>query len=67
MLDLNTQPDIPRFELKLPNGETKSYDTLLISFKLRSLDAEKDPTRIQKVVNEVFEIDIDAWPAMIVL
>ena len=67
MLDLNEQPDVPRFELKLTDGETKSYDTLLTSFRLKALDAEKDPTKIQGVINGVFEINVDAWPAMIIL
>lgn len=67
MLDLNEQPKLPPFELKTTTGETKSYDTLLISYALRSLDAEQDPAAIQTTVNRVFEVDVDAWTAMVIL
>ena len=67
MLDLNEQPAVPAYELKLINGEVKSYDTLLISFALRALDAESDPGVIQELVNKIFKINVDAWQAMIIL
>ena len=67
MFDLNEQPKLPRYELKTSSGETKSYDTLLTSYALRALDVEKDPARIHKVICEVFEIEIEAWEAMLVL
>lgn len=67
MLNLNEQPSLPKFELKTEKGEIKSYDTLLISYLLRDLDAEKDPTEIQRVVNKVFEVEVDSWMAMVIL
>ena len=67
MLDLNEQPDLPRFELKTLDGEVKSYDTLLISNQLRALDGEKDPAKIQEIINKVFEVNVDAWTTMIIL
>lgn len=67
MLDLNEQPKLPKYELKLVDGETKSYDTLLISYRLRALDVEKDPAKIHEVICRVFEVEIDAWEAMLVL
>lgn len=67
MLDLNEQPKLSNYELKLLDGETKSYDTLLISYALRVLDVEKDPTEIQKVICQVFEVDVDAFTAMVIL
>lgn len=67
MLDLNEQPQLPNYELKLKDGSTKSHDLLLLSYKLRALDGEKDPAKIQEIVNEVFEIDVDALSAMIII
>ena len=67
MFDLNEQPKLPQYGLKLKSGETKSYDTLLTSYSLRALDAEKDPVEIHKVICTVFEIEVDAWEAMLVL
>jgi len=67
MLDLNEQPNLPRFELKMPDGEVKSYDTLLLSYQLKVLDEEKDPAKIHEFINKAFEINVDAWPAMIIL
>lgn len=67
MLDLNEQPEISRFELKTIDGDVKSYDTLLISYQLKVLDTEKDPAKIHEIINKVFEINVDAWAAMIIL
>lgn len=67
MFDLNEQPKLPQYVLKLTDGETKSYDTLLISYQLRALDVEKDPAQIHEVICKVFEVKIEAWEAMLVL
>lgn len=67
MLDLNEQPEVVPFELKTKEGETKSYDTLLMSYRLRDLDAEQDPEAIQTVINKAFEINVNAWTAMVIL
>jgi len=67
MFDLNEQPKLPQYVLKLTDGETKSYDTLLISYQLRALDVEKDPAKIHEVMCKVFEVEIEAWEAMLVL
>lgn len=67
MLDLNEQPTIPRYELKLADGATKSYDALLISYNLRTLDAEGDPAKIQQAVNQLFEIEVDSFAALAIL
>lgn len=67
MLDLNEQPSLPRYELKLTAGEVKSFDLLLLSYELRALDGELDPTKIQVIVNKVFELDVDAFTAMVII
>jgi len=67
MFDLNEQPKLPQYVLKLTDGETKSYDTLLISYQLSVLDKEKDPAKIHEVICRVFEVKIEAWEAMLVL
>ncbi len=67
MFDLNEQPKIPSFQLKTTDGVVKSYDTVLISYKLRVLDAEKDPAAIQTLVNNVFEINVETWETMLIL
>ncbi len=67
MLDLNEQETVPRYELKLTDGATKSYDTLLLSYQLRTLDAEGDPAKICDVVNKIFEIDVDSFAALAIL
>lgn len=67
MLDLNEQPQIPKYELKLLDGTVKSYDPVLLSFELRALDGEKDPAKIQAIVNGVFAIDVDALAAMVIV
>lgn len=67
MLDLNEQPKLPSYELKTPTGEIKSYDTLLISYALRVLDKEKDPAKIQELINKTFEIEVDAFTALTIL
>jgi len=67
MLDLNEQTTVPRYELKLIGGETKSYDTLLLSYQLRTLDAEGDPAKICDVVNKIFEIEVDSFTALAIL
>lgn len=67
MFDLNEQTTVPRYELKLKNDETKSYDTLLLSYGLRDLDAEGDTTKIKEVVNKLFEIEVDAYDALLIL
>ena len=59
MFDLGTQTTIPRYEVKLPNGETKSYDALLLGYKLRLLEGEDDPAKIQTCVNTAFEFEIE--------
>jgi len=63
MFDLDAQEKLPRYELKLPGGEIKSYDSLLIGFKLHSLEGETDPEKIRAHVNEVFELELDAFAA----
>lgn len=67
MLDFSTQPEIPNYEIKLRTGETKSYDGLILSFKLRALDGVQEPEQIQAIVNEVLEIDVTALDAMLIL
>ena len=67
MFDLNEQPSLPEYELKLKSGETKSFDTLLISYKLQALDGEKDPEKIQEIINKAFEVNVDSFTAMIIL
>jgi len=67
MFDLNDQPELPQYTLKLKSGEIKSCDTLLTSYALRALDVEKDPVEIHKVICAVFEIEVSAWEAMLVL
>jgi len=67
MLDLNEQPRIPKYELKLDDGTVKSYDPVLLSYELRVLDGEKDPGKIRETVNKVFEIDIDTFEAMLII
>lgn len=67
MLDLNEQPQVPRYELKV--GEvTKSYDPIILGYALRDLkETETDPGVLQHKVNEVLEIDVDAFTAGIIL
>lgn len=67
MLDLNEQPNLPRYELKLPGGETKSYDPLVLGFALRCTEGVEDPVALQKAVNEAFELDVDTYHACIIL
>lgn len=67
MLDLNEQPSLPEYSLKLKGGETKSFDTLLLSYRLQALDGENDPEKIQGIINKAFEIDVDGFTAMIIL
>ena len=67
MFDLNEQPTLPRYELKVVGGGVKSYDAILVSFDLRVLDGERDPTKIREVVNRIFEVDVDALSAMSIL
>lgn len=67
MFDLNEQPKLPKYELKTSSGEVKSYDTLLISYALKALDEEKDPAKIHQVICKIFEVEIEAWEAMLVL
>jgi len=67
MLDLNDQLTPPRYELKLTDGEVKSYDSLLLSYGLRTLDAEGDPAKIQEVVNKLFDIDVDSFTTLNIL
>lgn len=67
MLDLNEQPQLPEYILKLRDGVTKSFDLLLLSYKLRVLDGEEDAAKIREIVNQVFEIDIDAFDAMVII
>lgn len=67
MFDLNEQPQLPSYELKLRDGSVKSFDPLLVSYKLRVLDEEVDPVKIQGIINKVFEIDVDAISAMLIV
>jgi hypothetical protein len=67
MFDLNELPKIPRYEMKLPSGELKSYDPVSLSYKLRVLEGEDDPDVIGKVVCEVFEISVDGFTAAAIL
>lgn len=67
MFDLSEQTQIPNYELKLRDGTHKSYDTVLLSYKLRSLDGEEDPAKLQEVVNTAFEIEVDALTAMLII
>jgi len=62
MLELDEQ--LPNYELKLADGTVKSYDLLLLSYKLRALDGEEDPAKIREIINKVFEIEVDAFDAM---
>lgn len=65
MLELNEQ--LPNYELKLVTGEVKSFDLLLLSYKLRVLDGEEDPAEIREIINKVFEIEVDAFSAMCII
>ncbi len=67
MLDLKTQEALPHYEFRLEDGSTKSYDPLPIGYKLQALEGEEDPEAIQKIVNKVFGIDVDAFTAMTIL
>lgn len=67
MLDLNEQPSLPEYELKLKDGETKSFDTLLLSYKLQALDGEKNPEKIQEIINKAFEVNVDGFTALVIL
>ena len=60
MFDLSTQVVLPRYELKLASGETKSYDSLLVGYKLHTIEGETNPEKIQACVNAAFGIEIDA-------
>ena len=67
MLDLNEQPHVPKYELKLRDGTTKSYDSVLLSYTLRALDGEEDPSKLQEIVNKALEIEVDAFEAMVII
>ncbi|KKM14032.1 hypothetical protein LCGC14_1710250 [marine sediment metagenome] len=67
MLDLNEQPSLPNYELKLKDGTVKSYDSLILSYAMRALDGEANPTKIQETINQVFDIDVDAFAAMVIM
>lgn len=67
MLDFSTRPEVPAYTIKLRNGETRSYDALLLSFQLRPTDGIDDPAVIQELVNKILELELNAIDAMIVL
>ena len=67
MFDLSTQGTIPRYELKLPDGEVKSYDALLIGYKLQVIEGEIDPATIQQFVCTVLEIEVNSLQALQIL
>lgn len=67
MLDLSTQVTLPRYELKLANGEVKSYDPILIGYKLQDLEGESEPEAIQQSINTIFELQVDAFQALQIL
>jgi len=67
MLDLGAQTTIPRYELKLKDGTTKSYDSLLLGYKLQDFEGEVDPEKIMEVINKLFDVDVDALAAIQIL
>lgn len=66
MLDLNEQPKIPRYELKV-GEETKSYDGMLLGHKMMVIEGEEDPEVIQRVIQEIFGVEVDAFTAHVIL
>lgn len=67
MLDLSTQPPLPRYEVKLADGTVKSYDAVLLSYNLRDLEGEENPAKILEFVNKTFELNVDALTALQIL
>ena len=67
MFDLSEQIRLPRYELKLPDGVVKSYDPLLVGYKLQTIEGEVDPAKIQECINIIFEIDVEALTAIQIL
>lgn len=67
MFDLGEQTTIPNYELKLQNGETRSYDALPIGFQLQCLEGVDDPGQIKIVICKILEIEVDAFTAMQIL
>jgi len=67
MFDLGVQQQLPRYELKLVDGTTKSYDSLLIGYKLQELEGETEPAKIRTFINELLSIEVDAIAAIQIL
>lgn len=66
MLNVDEQPKLPRYELKV-GGETKSYDSLILGYGLKGLEGIEDPSRIQATVNSVFAVEVDSFTASVIL
>lgn len=67
MFDLSTQPELPKYEVKLRDGSVKSYDTLNLSFELRQFEGETEPAKVRELVNRFFGVDVTAADAMLIL
>ncbi len=66
ILDLDEEVKVPNYTLKI-SGTIKSYDGVILGYKLRSLAGIEDPELITAKVNEVFDVDVDALTASIIL